>query len=219
MRRTITYVVRFARLERSQLCDTLERAGPDHPTLCAGWTAYDLTAHLVLRERRADAAPGLAVRVLAGRTADVQNRIKSRHSYQQLISMIRDGPPRWSPVRLSMVDELVNTVEFFVHHEDLRRAAPGWQPRKLVAGFEDLLWERLRRGGRLFFRRSPVGVRLRHAVSGDTITARTGEPAVMLTGPPGELMVYAFNRKRHALVAEAGDSEATARLHAAQLGV
>jgi hypothetical protein len=49
--------------ERSQLCDLLEELGPGAPTLLGPWTARDLAAHLILRERDHLAAPGL---VLAG---------------------------------------------------------------------------------------------------------------------------------------------------------
>ena len=45
--------------ERAALCDTLEKYGPDAPTLCAGWLTLDLAAHLVAREARSDAAIGL----------------------------------------------------------------------------------------------------------------------------------------------------------------
>ena len=45
----------YSRQERQALCDDLQAAGPDAPTLCVGWTARDLAAHLVLRERRLDA--------------------------------------------------------------------------------------------------------------------------------------------------------------------
>ena len=35
------------------------------------------------------------------------------------------GPPRLSPWRIDAVDRLINTVEYFVHHEDIRRAPTG----------------------------------------------------------------------------------------------
>nr|BFE88977.1 hypothetical protein GCM10020093_115780 [Planobispora longispora] len=51
----------YARAERAALSDLFARLGPDAPTLCEGWTTFDLAAHLVLRERRLDAAPGIAL--------------------------------------------------------------------------------------------------------------------------------------------------------------
>lgn len=197
----------------------LERCGPDHPTLCAGWTTYDLAAHLVLRERRADAAPGIVIRALAGRTATVQDQLKSRHSYAELVDLVCAGPPRFWPTALPVLDETVNTVEFFVHHEDVRRARPGWAPRELDAGMDELLWGRLRRGGRLFFSRARCGVTLRRVATGQAVTVHSGEPTVTLTGSPGELMMYAFNRKDHAQVDERGDGTAIAALRGTRLGV
>ena len=65
--------------ERAALCDTLEKYGPDAPTLCAGWLTLDLAAHLVAREARSDAAIGL---VLPGPFAkhlqNVMDRYKAR---------------------------------------------------------------------------------------------------------------------------------------------
>ena len=49
----------LAQLERGRLCDLLLVVGPDHPTLCEGWTTADLAAHLVIRERKPLAGPGI----------------------------------------------------------------------------------------------------------------------------------------------------------------
>ena len=68
----------WARAERLLLCDLLTRIGPDAPTLCQGWTTGDLAAHLVTRERRPDAGPGLVVPLLAGHTERVQRKITKR---------------------------------------------------------------------------------------------------------------------------------------------
>ena len=46
----------------------------------------------------------------------------------------RGGPQARTPLALPLVDDVVNTLEFFVHHEDIRRAQPGWEPRSLDAG-------------------------------------------------------------------------------------
>ena len=56
----------YSREERRALCALLDETGPDAPTLCEGWTTGDLAAHLVLRERRPDAAAGVAGGPLAG---------------------------------------------------------------------------------------------------------------------------------------------------------
>lgn len=205
----------YAHAERAELCELLERVGPEHPTLCAGWDSYDLAAHLVTRERRPDAAAGIVVRRLAGHTRSVQRQMRDRHSFPELIRMLRDGPPRWSPLGLPGVDEMANAVEFFVHHEDVRRAGPDWKSRELDPRFQDLLWTRLRQGGRLLLRRVDVGVRLRRTDTGDTFAVRPGEPAAELAGLPAELTLYAFGRGAH--VAVTGDQHAVSRLAGANL--
>ncbi|WP_067176963.1 TIGR03085 family metal-binding protein [Microtetraspora niveoalba] len=213
-----------SRSERAALCALLDDLGPGAPTLCAGWTTSDLAAHLAVRERRPDALPGIAVGALAPYTASVQERLKARLPYPELVDLVRQGPPRWSPYGLVPgVDELVNTVELFVHHEDVRRARPAWEPRELPAALDDLLWRRLRTMARLFFRRSPVGVVLRRTsgerTTGEKAAGRMAEPAVVATGDAQELLLLAFGRQAHARVSYEGDAGAVARLREAPLGM
>ena len=145
--------------ERTAICDLLAELGPDQPTLCAGWQTADLAAHLVLREHRPDAGAGVLGGPLAGYTRRVQRSLLARTSFQGLIELIRTGPPRLSLFGLPGMDQRLNFVEYFVHHEDVRRAQPGWQPRQLGADMADELWHRLRQA-RLFLFRAPVGVEL-----------------------------------------------------------
>ncbi|MEO3858307.1 TIGR03085 family metal-binding protein [Acrocarpospora sp. B8E8] len=208
-----------ARAERRALSDLFDRLGPGAPTLCAGWTTADLAAHLVVRERRVDASAGIAVKFLAPYTRSVQNQLAAR-PYPEVVGMFREGPPRWTPYGLVPgLDALVNTVEFLIHHEDVRRAQPGWEPRALPADLDDMLWRRLRTGGRLFFRKSPVGVVLRRADTGDKAGAKMAEPAVVVTGEAQELLLFAFGRQDHARVTLDGDPDAVDRLMKAPLGM
>ncbi|WP_220182712.1 TIGR03085 family metal-binding protein [Sphaerisporangium album] len=207
-----------ARAERAALCDLLDDLGPDAPTLCEGWTTADLAAHLVLRERRLDAAGGIAIPALAGYTASVQDRIKSGRSYREVVDAVRQGPPKWTPYGfIPGLDNTVNTLEFLVHHEDVRRAQPGWEPRELPDDLSETVWKRLASGGRFMFRRAPVGVVLRHT-DGRRAGAKMAEPHVVVTGDPAELLMYAFGRQAHARVTCEGDPMSIARLNAAQLG-
>ena len=146
-----------ARAERAALCDLLLRLGPDAPTCCDGWSTRDLAAHLVVRERRPDAAAGIAISPLRGWTAQVQSGI-AQQPWPVLVEQVRSGPPRWSPASLGVLDGLINTTEFFVHHEDVRRAQPGWEPRELGEPATTQLWEALARGARLLARHSPVAI-------------------------------------------------------------
>jgi len=131
--------VSYSREERLALCALLEKTGPDAPTLCAGWTTGDLAAHLVLREHRPDAAAGVLSGPLAGYTARVQRRIRERIPFPDLVQMIKSGPPRLSFMSVPGVDEHTNAVEYFVHHEDVRRAAPQWEPREISSGESGML--------------------------------------------------------------------------------
>ncbi|MFI9049788.1 TIGR03085 family metal-binding protein [Streptomyces sp. NPDC053427] len=206
-----------AKRERLLLADLLESAGPEAPTLCENWTARDLAAHVVVRERRADAAGGILVKPLAARLERVQAEFAAK-PYEELIQLIRTGPPRMSPFALKQIDEASNTVEFFVHAEDVRRAQPGWSPRELDPVFSDALWSRIEKMARVLGRRAPVGLVLRRP-DGQTAVAHRGTPVVTVTGEPGELTMFAFGRQETADVELDGDKEAVERLRAAKLGV
>ncbi|MFG2140616.1 TIGR03085 family metal-binding protein [Streptomyces sp. NPDC048650] len=206
-----------AKRERLLLADLLESAGPEAPTLCGNWTARDLAAHVVVRERRADAAGGILVKPLAARLERVQAEFAGR-PYEELLRLIRTGPPRMSPFALKQIDEASNTVEFFVHGEDVRRAQPDWSPRDPDPVFADALWSRLEKMARVLGRRAPVGVVLRRP-DGQTAVAHRGTPVVTVTGEPGELTMFAFGRQDAARVELDGEKEAVDRLLTAQLGV
>lgn len=213
----------YATVERNALADTLVRVGPDAPTLCTGWSAADLAAHLVIREARPLAATGILVKPLAPLTKRAQNAAKERTPFAKLVERIRQGPPPWSPFRLGPLDTSVNTFEYFVHHEDLRRAV-GDGPRDLDPAQSDDLWGRLRGQAKLFFRSVPVGVtlvRTEHDHSPrQTVVAKAATPLmVTVSGPAGELVLFAFGRKDAARVELTGDDAAVHRLRAAKLGL
>ena len=142
----------IAAYERDALATLLDESGPDAPTLCEGWTTRDLAAHLVTRERRGDAALGLALKPLAGHMESVQ-RSYARRPYDELVAKVRDGAPFWSAFRWPGADRLLNTTEYFVHHEDVRRAQPGWEPRDLPAAVQDGLWAAVKGRAALSFSR------------------------------------------------------------------
>jgi uncharacterized protein (TIGR03085 family) len=203
----------YAQSERRALTDLMRDAGPDAPTLCEGWTARDLAAHLVLRERRPDAAAGIAIPPLRAYTERVQRQVRDR-PWPSLVDDVRAGPP----VVLRLLDEPVNLVEMFVHHEDMRRARPGWTPRALDPGEERALWARLGLMARLLGRRFPAGVTLVAPGFGQ-VRARAGEPHVTVTGPPGELVLFMSGRQRAAAVDVAGPEDVVARVKDARLGL
>ncbi|MFI2349056.1 TIGR03085 family metal-binding protein [Streptomyces sp. NPDC019443] len=203
-----------AKRERLLLADLLETAGPEAPTLCEGWKTRDLAAHVVVRERRMDAAGGILIGALKDRLERVQAEFASK-PYEELIQLIRTGPPRMSPYGIKQLDEAANTVEFYVHTEDVRRAQPDWTPRDLDRVFENALWSRLEKAARLLGRKAPVGLVLRRT-DGQTAVAHRGTPVVTVTGEPGELTMFAFGRQDVARVELEGDKDAIARLHEAE---
>lgn len=205
-----------ARAERAALCDLLIHLGPDQPTLCEGWRTRDLAAHLVLRERRPLAAPGIMLSPLAGYTARVQGRLAQR-PFADLVRTLR-RPPAWSPTRLAPLDQAVNGTEMFVHHEDVRRAQPDWQPRELSTDQAGALWRRVRTLGRFVLRRVPAMIELAAPGYG-SVTVGRGGPSVRLYGDPGELTMFLTGRQQAARVEVTGPSALTDQLVSARLGL
>jgi uncharacterized protein (TIGR03085 family) len=211
-------VTALSRSERAALADLLDASGPSAPTLCGAWTTYDLAAHLVARDRHPLSLPGLVLTPLAGMTERVRGRLRTHETYADLVGRVRAGAPAWSPVGFPPTEEAANTVEFFVHHEDVRRAADGWEPRPRDEATQRALWRRLRAMGPGLLRGAPGTVTLRRP-DGKETTVGSSEPHVLVSGEPGELLLFAFGRQGHARVTCEGDEDAVARLRGASLGV
>jgi uncharacterized protein (TIGR03085 family) len=207
-----------ARRERSALCDLFLEVGPDAPTLCGSWRTRDLAAHLVVRERRPDAAVGILVSKAAGHLEKVQADV-ARTEWSQLVETVRSGPPRWSPTSLAAIDKLANTVEFFVHHEDVRRAHEPWEPRVLDADLAAALASTLPKMARRLVSSSPVGITLEPADGGEPIVAKSAEPAVVVRGDVGELVLFVFGRQAHTRVDLSGDVGAVQAARDASFGI
>jgi uncharacterized protein (TIGR03085 family) len=206
--------VTYSRDERLALAALLEETGPEAPTLCAGWHTKDLAAHVVTRERRPDAGVGVLGGPLARYTDRVRQGYLHRYSYPQLIALFRLGPPPLSPFAIPGADAAANTVEYFVHHEDVRRGSAGWTERELPPGESDALWKRLK-SARLFLRGAPTGVALARAdASAPAIIAKHAAGLVTVAGAPAELTLWSMGRVSAANVTFDGPEEAVARLTA-----
>ena len=186
----------YAQRERRLLAGLLLRLGPDQPTLCEGWTTRDLAAHLVVRDRRPDAAAGAMIKALNGHGERVRLRTAAR-PYEEVVHEVRT-PPWWSPVSNPLTDEAANTIEFFVHHEDARRGQPDWQPRDLDPGLSAALWRNVKLTGKLVLRRAGVAVTVRSEGHGSFSVGEA--PTTTLSGPPGELALYLTGRTESARV-------------------
>jgi uncharacterized protein (TIGR03085 family) len=206
--------------ERRELCDLFGDQGPDAPTCCEGWTTFDLAVHLVVRERRPLAAPGVLVggpftRLLERATAKERAR-----GYDAVVERVRNGPPP-GPFAVPGLRTLLNLNEYAVHHEDVRRAG-GLGPRPDRRDLQDELWRLLRRGAGLQLRkvRKQVSVRLRRpdGLDGTDITVGDG-PEVIVAGDPLELVLLLMGRKGVAEVGFSGDAGAIEVLRSASLGI
>jgi uncharacterized protein (TIGR03085 family) len=205
--------------ERRALCDLFDELGPSVPTLLEGWTAHDLAAHLVLREHDLLAGPCLVLPGPFQRFAEQRRaRLARRHDFSRLVGRIRSGPPIGF-FRIGWVRALANLNEFFVHHEDVRRAN-NQGPRSLSPAMDAALWRNVRRGGRYLGRRlRGCGLELSWAGTLERVTVRPGEPTARLSGPPGELLLYVFGRQAAAHVEVSGPPEAVAAVRRTHFGM
>jgi uncharacterized protein (TIGR03085 family) len=217
-------LVTFARSERAELCDLLDKVGPQAPTLCEGWDTHDLAAHLWVRETDPIGASGIVAKPLSSLYERRIAEIKQRWEFPELVDRVRRGPARFSIFAIPGVDEGANTTEFFIHHEDIRRAGDSPQTsRHLDDEVEEWMWRRLKLLGRAWFRRVQVGVVLERLGSAaadgapETIRAVSGASTVTLVGTPSELMLYAHGRTSVAEIKLVGEPDAIDILNSSDL--
>jgi uncharacterized protein (TIGR03085 family) len=192
----------LAARERAQLADLLDELGPGAPTCCEGWTTAHLAAHLVVRDSRPDAFPGFGLErfpvgaPLSRWSHRIEDGTRAGRPYPDLVAKVRSGPPVWSPARLPVLDRALNSSEFAIHHEDVRRAQPGWQPRALPLRDQDQLWT----AGKGFARlaRRPLVLR-RSDATGVEHRVGSGAPRTV-TGEPLELLLWLSGRRSVARV-------------------
>ncbi len=208
------------------MCALLDKTGPDAPTLCAGWRTGDLAAHLVLREHRPDAAAGLLGGPMAKHTQRSQHKLTERMPYPMLVETIRTGPPRLSLFGIPGADAKLNFTEYFVHHEDVRRAQPDWAPRELAQALTEAIWAQLRQA-RLMLRKVPVGIEFARDDLGQRpddqrvvrLTVRPRTPVVTVIGAPAELLMWTFGRTSATRIKLEGAEADVAALNQARWGV
>jgi uncharacterized protein (TIGR03085 family) len=209
--------------ERRELCDRFVALGPDAPTLSGAWTTADLAAHLVVRERKITAVPGIVFGkafggAFARHTEALMDDFAKRHTYAEIVELVRSGPPL-GPTRIRPLGHAANLVEFFVHHEDVRRAN-GETRRTDRPDLDDELWSTIRRMAPLMVRKARL-----HDVQ-LVLDRGAGEPrrvgrghVVTLGGPPGELILELYGRRSVAEVTYAGTDAAVAQVRAADFSI
>jgi uncharacterized protein (TIGR03085 family) len=205
-----------AQRERAALVTTMRGVGPDHPTLCGEWSTRDLAAHLVIRERRLDAAPGILIPRFAGYTERVQDQVAAANDWNVLLDQIASGPPLLSPFKL--LDPVVNVSEMYIHHEDVRRAASGWEPRELDQDAVTALTRQVSLMARMALSKAPARVTLRTPAGKTLATAGRGDAVVVVTGAPLELLMFSSGRDE-ARVEFTGDEDAVAAVKAGRSGL
>jgi uncharacterized protein (TIGR03085 family) len=184
--------VTVAQRERAALVETMRGVGPEAPTLCEGWNTRDLAAHLVIREYRLDAAPGIVIPFFAGHTAKVQDDVAQHTDWNELVDKVGSGPPVYSPLKL--LDPVANVAEMFIHHEDVRRAQPDWEPRVLELALITNLRRTLPLMARMTLAKVPGRVALR-TPDGKTVLTVGHGPTVAVTGLPEELLLFSVGRE------------------------
>ena len=200
----------LAARERAALCDLALAVGPDAPTLCAPWTVRDLVAHLLVRERKPLLAGGILVPQLKGVTTRAMKALAAE-PFERLVEQLREAP-----AHVRAVEPVVNTLEFFVHHEDVRRAASGWEPRPLTVSDEISLWRFLTVTGRGLVR--PAGVPVTLRAGARSAVLRRGQAPVIVNGSVSELTLFLFGRAQTRDLDFDGPPEKISTLRNARLG-
>jgi uncharacterized protein (TIGR03085 family) len=208
----------FDAVERAQLSDLLDQLGPEAPTLLVPWTTYDLAAHLVQREHDHLAGPGLVLPGAWARFAERRRKALVLSDFARLVTTFRSGPPPGF-FRIGWVRRLPSLNEFFVHHEDVRRAN-GRGPRTNEHAMDEALWRNVSRAPWFLARRlRGAGLELQWAGTVRTVRARRGEPVARIAGPPGELLLYLFGRQGAAQVEVSGPAAAVEAVRRARFGM
>jgi uncharacterized protein (TIGR03085 family) len=206
----------LAKRERYAIAQTLRNLGPDAPTLCEGWTSFDLLVHLISRENRPDAAIGILIPAFSQYSKKVAEDIKQR-GFETLVQEFEDGPKQFSPFAIPGIDNLANSFEFLVHHEDLLRAQPNYVARVFVDLDKKLLWKRFTQSGRLFLRKAKVGI-IAKSDQG-VFTIKSGNSCVTMEGDVVDLILYSFGRKSAANIKFEGDEESIRILEETKFGL
>jgi uncharacterized protein (TIGR03085 family) len=213
-------VTDYSRVERLALCDLFDEVGPDQPTLCEGWNTYDLAIHLHVREADPLAGPGIMLPSLAETTARRMARAKAKYSFTEIVDKVRTGPPTFTIYSIPGLGHNLNTTEYFIHHEDVRRAVADFTVRDLPAEQQQGLWKQLRLAAKSMTRKAPSGLVLRLPDGTESVAKKdNGDGSVTVTGEPAELTLFCSGRQAVAQVEFTGDPETIEELKTMHFGV
>lgn len=202
--------------ERAELADSFLALGPRARTILPGWDAADLLDHLLVREGHPHLVVGSSLPGPIGRRAVRAREALRDLPWGQQIEALRAGPGRLSPA--GAADRLSGQGELLIHHEDLRRAQDGWEPRRLDPAASADAWTSL---GLM----APLVMRLRADVTlvsplgGRRVRSRRAEGSLRVHGEPLELLLWASGRERVARVRVHGDAGGMRALQEGRRGV
>lgn len=202
--------------EREEFADSFLALGADAPTILPGWNAGDLLEHLHLRE----SAPQLrvATRLPGPLARRAQAALKSYQvsPWQERVARFRTGPGPFSPI--GRLDALSGQAELLIHHEDLRRAQDGWEPRRLSTAAAQDAW-------RAVGLMAPLAMRVRADVAlvsplgGRRVRARSSAGSLRVHGDALELLLWVSGRDEVARVRVHGEPAALRALQDGRRGL
>jgi uncharacterized protein (TIGR03085 family) len=212
----------LVRQRRDALCDLLAGLSDEQwhaETLCVGWDAGDVVAHLIVREREPWTGAGLFLGGPFAALADRRRTATKAQGRTAMLETLRAGPP-W-PLSGPLGDTQV--IEDWIHEQDVRRGGADVPSGRPDDRLEPLLWTSAKR---FATRTLALGTdlvveltdgtrrhRLRSRRGVPVATATDAEPDVTVAGAPGELLLHVAGRDR-ADVAITGDERARALLAA-----
>ena len=166
------------------------------------------------------APPGILFPRLESLTERSSRRL-AEQDFSSLVERVRSGPPKWSPMAIPPLDRAINTLEYFVHHEDIRRAGSHWEPRELTERDQVAIWKSVTMAGKALVRsvEAPVEIRWAGDEKQRSATLSKGDDPVVVTGTPAELTMFLFGRDQHADLEFSGAESSIAALDRAQLGM
>lgn len=181
--------------QRDRLCDALEAAGPDAPTLCTGWTAADLAAHVWILDHDPIGWIGLGIGPLEGIHRARIARVRDRLSHAQVIERLREGDGSLACMRGDVLEGHRHALgEHYVHTQDVVRATgDGRDGAEDPSGeLSEALWRRAAVAARALHLTTP-GLVLAH-LDGRTTRVLPGRERVRVTGAPSEVLLWVHGR-------------------------
>lgn len=186
--------------ERAALVETLRAAGPHAATLDPPWRTEDLLAHLYLRERSPRyVVTGVLVPKWSDRAQRQSDALVASTAFDALLDRFAAGPPPWSAFGWPVLGDAMNSVEYAVHHEDVRRAVAGWQPRAVPLDLQRAVWRGLRTMARTARAGAGAEVEL-HWVGSEEAPIIGKRASRTVSGDPIELAMFLTGRTEVAQV-------------------